>query len=57
MKRGAATNLDYAGVTNYRTCVVDVREMKMYDEVDAVVTDPPYGISTTTCGEGTDGIV
>ena len=56
MKRGAATNLDYAGVTNYRTCVVDVREMKMYDEVDAVVTDPPYGISTTTCGEGTDGI-
>lgn len=56
MKRGAATNLDYAGVTNYRTCVVDVREMKMFEEVDAVITDPPYGISTTTCGEGTDGI-
>ena len=56
MKRGAATNLDYAGVTDYRTCVVDVRELKMYEEVDAVVTDPPYGISTTTCGEGTDGI-
>ena len=56
MKKGAATNLDYVGITDYRTCVVDVRELKMYEEVDAVVTDPPYGISTTTSGEGTEGI-
>lgn len=56
MKKGTATNLEYAGVTDYKTHVVDVRELEMYEEVDAVVTDPPYGISTTTCGEGTSGI-
>ena len=56
MKKGTATNLEYAGVTDYKTHVVDVRELEMYEEVDAVVTDPPYGISTTTCGEGASGI-
>lgn len=56
MKEGAATNLDYVGVTDYKTYTVDVREMKMYEEVDAVITDPPYGISTTTCGEGSSAI-
>ena len=56
MKKGTATNLDYVGVTDYKTHVVDVRELEMYEEVDAVVTDPPYGISTTTCGEGASGI-
>lgn len=57
MKEGAATNLDYVGITDYKTYTVDVREMKMYEEVDAVITDPPYGISTTTCGEGSSVIV
>jgi len=56
MKRGAATNLEYIGITDYKTHTVDVRELKMYEEADAVVTDPPYGISTTTSGEGTSGI-
>ena len=56
MKKGTATNLEYAGITDYKTHVVDVRELEMYEEVDAVVTDPPYGISTTTCGEGASGI-
>jgi tRNA (guanine10-N2)-dimethyltransferase len=56
MKKGTATNLDYVGITDYKTHVVDVRELEMYEEVDAVVTDPPYGISTTTCGEGASGI-
>ena len=56
MKNGTATNLEYAGITDYRTHVVDIREMEMYEEADAVVTDPPYGISTTTCGEGASGI-
>ena len=56
MKKGTAINLEYAGVTDYKTHVVDVRELEMYEEVDAVVTDPPYGISTTTCGEGASGI-
>ena len=40
MKKGTATNLEYAGITDYKTHVVDVRELEMYEEVDAVVTDP-----------------
>ncbi|WP_297982071.1 TIGR01177 family methyltransferase [uncultured Methanobrevibacter sp.] len=56
MKKGTATNLEYVGITDYKTHVVDIRELEMYEEVDAVVTDPPYGISTTTCGEGASGI-
>lgn len=48
MKNGTAINLDYCGITDYRTFHVDVRELKMYEKVDAVVTDPPYGISTST---------
>ena len=48
MKNGTAINLEYYGITDYRTFNLDVREIKMYEKVDAVVTDPPYGISTTT---------
>ena len=48
MKNGAAINLDYFGITDYRTFNIDVRELKMYEKVAGVVTDPPYGISTST---------
>ncbi|WP_299525397.1 TIGR01177 family methyltransferase [uncultured Methanobrevibacter sp.] len=48
MKNGSAINLEYCGITDYRTFNVDVRELKMYEKVDSVVTDPPYGISTST---------
>jgi len=48
MKNGTATNLDYCGITDYRTFHLDVRELKMYEKVAGVVTDPPYGISTST---------
>ena len=48
MKNGTAINLDYYGITDYRTFNLDVRELKMYEKVAAVVTDPPYGISTST---------
>ena len=48
MKNGTAINLDYYGITDYRTFKLDVRELKMYEKVASVVTDPPYGISTTT---------
>ena len=40
--------MDYYGITDYRTFNLDVRELKMYEKVSAVVTDPPYGISTST---------
>ncbi len=48
MKNGTSINLDYYGITDYRTFNLDVRELKMYEKVSAVVTDPPYGISTST---------
>lgn len=48
MKNGTAINLEYCGIEDYRTFHVDVRELKMYEEASAVVTDPPYGISTST---------
>lgn len=48
MQNGTAINLDYYGIENYRTFHLDVRELKMYEKVASVVTDPPYGISTST---------
>lgn len=48
MKNGTAINLEDAGIKDYRTFNVDVRELKMYEMVDGVATDPPYGISTST---------
>ena len=48
MKNGTAINLKYYGITDYRTFHLDVRELKMYEKVSSVVTDPPYGISTST---------
>jgi len=48
MKNGTSINLDYYGITDYRIFNIDVRELKMYEKVAAVVTDPPYGISTST---------
>lgn len=56
MKNGAAVNLEHYGITDYRTFNIDVRELKMYEKVAAVVTDPPYGKSTTTGGIEGDGI-
>ena len=48
MQNGTGINLDYYGITDYRTFHLDVRELKMYEKVASVVTDPPYGISTST---------
>lgn len=48
MKNGTAINLEHYGITDYRTFNLDVRELKMYEKVSSVVTDPPYGISTST---------
>ena len=48
MKNGTAINLEYCGIEDYRTFNLDVRELKMYEKVASVVTDPPYGISTST---------
>jgi tRNA (guanine10-N2)-dimethyltransferase len=58
MKNGTLVNLDYCTALDYcdikegsyEAHHIDVRELKLYDKVDAVVTDPPYGISTSTGG-------
>ena len=58
MKNGTLVNLDYCTTLDhcdiregsYEAHHIDVRELKLYDKVDAVVTDPPYGISTSTGG-------
>jgi len=51
MKNGTAINLDYCNLNDYEVYHLDVRELKLPKKVDAVVTDPPYGISTSTGGE------
>ena len=48
MKNGTAINLEFCGIKDYKTFNLDVRELKMYEKVASVVTDPPYGISTST---------
>ena len=56
MQNGTAINLDHYGITDYRTFHLDVRALKMYEKVDSVVTDPPYGISTSTGDVDDEGI-
>ncbi|KZX16250.1 23S rRNA m(2) methyltransferase [Methanobrevibacter cuticularis] len=51
MKNGTSINLDHCNIKDYQAHHIDVRELKLYEKVDAVVTDPPYGISTSTGGE------
>ncbi|MEA4957398.1 hypothetical protein SDC9_08506 [bioreactor metagenome] len=59
MKNGTLINLNYCrdldycdiNETDFEAHHIDVRELKLYEKVDAVVTDPPYGISTSTGGE------
>ena len=48
MKNGTAINLEFCGIKDYKTFNLDVRELKMYEKVASVVTDPPYRISTST---------
>jgi tRNA (guanine10-N2)-dimethyltransferase len=56
MKNGTGINLEHYGLTDYKLYHLDVREMKLIDKVDAVVTDPPYGISSSTGGENSENI-
>ncbi|MDR3063259.1 MAG: TIGR01177 family methyltransferase [Methanobrevibacter sp.] len=51
MKNGTGINLNHCDFSHWATHHLDVRELKLDDKVDAVVTDPPYGISTSTGGE------
>lgn len=52
MIEGCKKNLDFYNINNYELYCSDVGKInKLITEVDAVVTDLPYGKSTTTKGE------
>lgn len=48
MKNGTGINLEYCNIKDYKVYHLDVRDLEMFERVNAVVTDPPYGISTST---------
>ena len=53
MIKGCKKTLDFYKIKNYKLFCSDISDIdKHIDEVDAVVTDLPYGKSTTTKGEG-----
>lgn len=51
MVEGTIKNLQYCDVMGYEVFQADVRKLKLDYKVDAVATDPPYGISASTRGE------
>ncbi len=49
---GCRKNLDYYNIKNYKLLNLDIGKIKNYiSEIDVIVTDLPYGKSTTTKGE------
>ncbi|HMK54820.1 MAG TPA: TIGR01177 family methyltransferase [Methanobacteriaceae archaeon] len=51
MVAGTKENLTHCGVDDFEVFRADVRKLKLSEVVDAVATDPPYGISASTGGE------
>jgi len=50
MVEGTVKNLEYCGIKDYDVFKGDARNIELQFKVDAVVTDPPYGISASTAG-------
>ncbi|MDO5851451.1 MAG: TIGR01177 family methyltransferase [Methanobacteriaceae archaeon] len=53
MTNGSKKNIEHEHIKNYEIIHGDARSIKLGKKVDAIVMDPPYGISTTTGGETT----
>jgi tRNA (guanine10-N2)-dimethyltransferase len=51
MVRGTAKNLEHCGAKDFYIFQADARKLDLEEKVNAVVTDPPYGISASTAGE------
>jgi tRNA (guanine10-N2)-dimethyltransferase len=51
MVEGTIKNLKHCGVKNFEVFREDARKIKLPYKVNAVATDPPYGISASTGGE------
>jgi tRNA (guanine10-N2)-dimethyltransferase len=51
MVEGTIKNLEYCGVKEFKIFQGDARNIELSNQVDAIATDPPYGISASTGGE------
>ncbi len=51
MVEGTIKNLNFCGVNDYNVFQADARDIKLPHRVNAIATDPPYGISASTGGE------
>ena len=51
MVEGTKENLTHCGITDFQIFRADARNLPLTEAVDAVATDPPYGISASTGGE------
>lgn len=51
MVKGTKENLKHCHITDSLVFQADVRTLKLPYRIDAVATDPPYGISASTMGE------
>ncbi|MGV8143211.1 MAG: TIGR01177 family methyltransferase [Methanothermobacter sp.] len=51
MVKGTMENLQYCDIKDYEVFREDVRNLKLPYKVEAIATDPPYGISASTRGE------
>lgn len=51
MVKGTAKNLEHCGAADFNIFQADARKLDLEEKVNAVVTDPPYGISASTAGE------
>ena len=56
MVKGTKENLQYCDIHDYHVFQEDARKLKLPKVVDAIVTDPPYGISASTGGESSENL-
>ncbi|EKQ55636.1 MAG: TIGR01177 family protein [Methanobacterium sp. Maddingley MBC34] len=56
MVKGTKENLEHCGVGDYHVFREDARKLELPTKVDAIVTDPPYGISASTGGEKSEDL-
>lgn len=56
MVEGTKKNLEYCNIKDYEVFQGDARKISLPYKVDAIVTDPPYGISASTAGDESEKI-
>ncbi len=56
MVKGTIKNLQHCGIHDYHVFQEDARKLELPTKVDAIVTDPPYGISASTGGEKSENL-